>query len=234
MITILSVLPELLNVNGDAENATVLAERARWSGIEARVVTESRSRPDLVVVGSGVDSSIPVVASTLQAMAGELRAWLADGTVLLAVGTGFELLGERVQLSSNEWVDGLGVFPGRAVARGTRVSDDLVVDSPFGRLIGYENHARDIVLPAEATPLGAVVFGSGNDGASEGAIEGTAYGTHLTGPVLAKNPRFADALLASVAPGYSADSEKALRVDSIALATRELIAARLDVSVEAQ
>lgn len=232
MIRILSVLPELLNVNGDAENAAVLARRARWAGIDAEVVTESRARPDLVVIGSGVDASLGAVASALHALAGDLRSWLSDGTVLLAVGTGFELLSDGVQIADGEWIDGLSILPGHAAPLSERVSDDLVVDSRFGRLIGYENHARGFLLPADAVALGTVVFGHGNDGRSEGAVSGNAWGTHLTGPVLAKNPAFADALLASAAPAYSADNDRARRVDGIAKATRTLIATRLELAVE--
>lgn len=232
MITILSVLPELLNVNGDAENAMVLAQRARWSGLEAEVVTEAHARPDLVVVGSGVDATLRQVASALQAMRDDLRAWLADGTALLAVGTGLELLSERVQLGDDEWIDGLSLLPGRAVPADVRVSDDLVVTTRFGRLIGYENHARNYLLPADAAALGTVVFGRGNDGRSEGASSGNAFGTHLTGPVLAKNPAFADHLLGLVAPDYSAANDRARRVDDIAKAARNLIAARLSLELE--
>ena len=36
-LTIVSLLPSLQNTNGDAENAAVLAARARWAGLDARV-----------------------------------------------------------------------------------------------------------------------------------------------------------------------------------------------------
>ena len=232
MITVLSVLPDLLNVNGDAENATVLAQRARWSGLEATVVTSTNSRPDVVVVGSGVDATLREVASTLRAMSDDLRLWIAEGTALLAVGTGFELLSERVQLGADDWIDGLSMLPGRAVTASARVSDDLVVDSPFGRLVGYENHERGYVLPEDAAALGTVTFGRGNDGTVEGVADGSAFGTHLTGPVLAKNPAFADHLLGLVSPAYRSENERATRVDAIAKAARNLIAARLSLALE--
>ena len=232
MITILSVLPHLLNVNGDAENATVLAQRARWSGLDASVVTSTNSRPDVVVVGSGVDATLPEVASMLRAMSDALRAWLADGTALLAVGTGFELLSERVQVGADEWIDGASILPGRAVAGSGRVTDDLVVDSRFGRLVGFENHERGYLLPQDATALGTVAFGRGNDGTAEGVQSGSAFGTHLTGPVLAKNPALADHLLALVAPAYTAGNERARRADALAKAARNLISARLSLPLE--
>lgn len=232
MITVLCVMPELLNVNGDAENASVLAQRARWAGFDARVVTETTVRPDLVVVGSGVDATLGQVASGLRLMSNDLRGWLADGSALLAAGTGFELLSAGVQVSAAEWIEGLALFPGHAVSASNRVSDDLVVDTPFGRLIGYENHARGYSLPPDASALGSVMVGRGNDGRSEGASSGAAFGTHLTGPVLAKNPGFADFLLARVLPGYHPDADRTRRVDHIAKAARNQIAARLSLRTE--
>ena len=243
-LTILSILPDLLNVNGDAENARVLAQRASWSEIGARIVTHATVRPDLVVIGSGIDAVLGVLASALVAQADSLRGWLSDGTAILAVGTGFELLSEGVQLSPEEWLTGIAIFPGRSVRAATRVSDDLVVSSRFGRLVGYENHARDFLLAADADAgagdagaLGTVLYGRGNgpDGRAEGAAQGTAFGTHLHGPVLAKNPAFADHLLAIAAGhAYSASNERAARVDEIARAARNQIAMRLNLGTEAQ
>jgi CobQ-like glutamine amidotransferase family enzyme len=62
---------------------------------------------------------------------------------------------------------------------------------------GFENHAGRTLLDAGATPLGRVVAGFGNDGASgfEGCRVGRALGTYLHGPLLPRNPWLADWLL---------------------------------------
>ncbi|MDY7556516.1 hypothetical protein [Cryobacterium sp. 10C3] len=62
-LTILSVLPELLDTNGDAANARVLAQRARWAGFDATIVPvrsleELPSKVDAIVIGSGNDSDL--------------------------------------------------------------------------------------------------------------------------------------------------------------------------------
>jgi hypothetical protein len=53
------------------------------------------------------------------------------------------------------------------------------------------------VLDEGAEPLGRVVAGFGNDGASgfEGCREERVYGTYLHGPLLPRNPWFADRVL---------------------------------------
>ncbi|WP_430646531.1 type 1 glutamine amidotransferase [Agromyces sp. GXS1127] len=203
-LTIVSLLPSLQNTNGDAENAAVLAARARWAGLDARVVAvESASdlpdRVDAVVLGSGSDASLERSRRMLLGLHDELRRWGTEGVPILAVGTGWELLSWGIELADGASVEGLGIVAGRAVPRDARVAGDLVVKAGggLGLLVGFENHARDYV-GAEASLVGRVQVGSGNGRGSgqEGVRMGDVIGTHLHGPVLAKNPRLADAMLA--------------------------------------
>ncbi|MFM9878148.1 MAG: type 1 glutamine amidotransferase [Rhodoglobus sp.] len=242
MITILSVFPDALDLNGDAQNALVLARRARWAGLDAEVVEQrlgvplAAQPPDLIVVGSGAESSSARVLDGLLTIQRELRAWLAGGVPLLAVGTGWELLSKSVEFDGGLVLEGLGIFSGHSVPR-ARVSDDLVVDSEFGRLIGFENHAREYRAASGARDLGTVIYGVGNAGHSklrrEGEIVGASIGTHLHGPVLAKNPALADHLLGLVTSGgYDPDNETARRVDASASAARNQIAVPLGLAPE--
>lgn len=230
-LTIVALLPKLLNTNGDAQNAAVLAARASWAGLSARVVgVEERKdlpeRVDAVVLGSGSDSSLEASRSTLLTMHDELRTWGTEGVPILATGTGWELLSWGVEAADGSAVEGLGILPGRAVPRASRVTGDLVVVSArFGTLVGFENHGRDYV-GAEGSPLGRVRAGSGNgrDSGQEGVVMGSVIGTHMHGPVLAKNPAFADALLGIAAERAGleyAPGEQARVVDAYAAAARE-------------
>lgn len=233
-LTIISVLPDLLNTNGDAANARVLAQRARWNGHEAEVV-EVRTRADLpacvdaVVIGSGSDSQLENAYDVLLTMVDELRAWTTTGVPVLAVGTGWELLSWGIELQGGTVIEGLGLVAGRAVPRATRATDDLVVASKYGRLIGFENHARDYI-GAEGSPLGRVVSGTGNGGGTEGVVMGDLIATHLHGPVLARNPGLADHLLRAAFARNSAQYTPGAgthAVDEMARAVRNQIAVRL-------
>jgi CobQ-like glutamine amidotransferase family enzyme len=236
VFTILNVFPELFNVNGDAENAAVLAARSRWAGHSARVHRLSlgsaipEDSPSIVVIGSTTDAALPGAITALAALRPAIAGWVAARIPILAVGTGLELLGANIELPEGT-IDGLGILPVRAVRAATRVSDDLMVDSTFGRLIGYENHARDLVLDGGVSPLGSVVYGRGNgaNSGSEGIVVGSIIGTHLHGPVLAKNPTIADHLLTlAIGEGYNARTVAAGRVDDMARAARNVIATRLE------
>ncbi|MFC6355674.1 type 1 glutamine amidotransferase [Luethyella okanaganae] len=240
-ITIVSLFPSLLDTNGDAANARVLARRADWAGTAARVVVvesveDLPAGVDAVVIGSGTDADLLPARDALMTLHDELRRWATEGVPILAVGTGWELLSGGVELANGTEIDGLGVLPGRAVPRQDRVSDDLVVTSRYGRLIGYENHARDYIH-AEGSPLGRVLYGSGNgrDSRQEGVVMGDVFGTHLHGPVLAKNPGLTDHLLTSVLAreGVSyAPAAGAGFVDEMARAARNQIAVRLGLDSE--
>ncbi len=230
MATILNVFPELLDLNGDAQNATVLARRARWAGLDVAVSSLSigaaapRQAPAVVVVGSGAESTMPEVLAGLRLIERELTSWFNARVPILAIGTGWELLSISTKRDGGLDLDGLGLFPGRSVAA-ARVSDDLVVDSDFGRLVGFESHGRDYVLETGVLALGRVVYGHGNGGdvKAEGVRVGTSIGTHLHGPVLAKNPAIADELLReSFGEAYVVGPD-ASRVDDIARMARNKI-----------
>lgn len=238
-LTIITILPDLLNTNGDAANARVLAQRARWSGFDADVV-EVRTRADLpasvdlVVIGSGSDSQLVTARDVLRTMGEQFRAWAAAGVPVLAVGTGWELLSWGIELPGGTVVEGLGLVAGRAVPRTVRATDDLVVTSRYGRLVGFENHARDYV-GAEGSPLGRVVFGTGNGQGTEGLVMGDLIGTHLHGPVLARNPGLADHLLRVAFARHAVQFTPAGRtaaVDEMAEAVRNQIAVRLSLAIE--
>lgn len=229
---IVSLLPELLNVNGDAENTRVLVERAKWAGLKPEVVYANHAKdipenPDLVVIGSGVDSDLDEARKVLIERVEDIRSWVTRKTALLAVGTGWELLSWGIERRDAPPIEGLGVFAGRAVPAESRRVGDIIVDSKLGMLVGFENHARDYI-GAERNPLGRVTYGWGNGGAAancgEGIRMGTAIATHMHGPVCAKNPTVADRLLTDAARHAGVKyhvPDRARIVDEIAKAARD-------------
>ena len=226
----LALFPELTDVNGDARNAVVLSQRARWAGLDARVVAVRAgeavpSRPSAVVLGTTTDPALPALIAALRGIRDELAGWLADGIPLLAVGTGLEALSRGVRLPDGR-LEGLDLIPGEAEPLAARVAGDLVVRAAEGDLVGYENHTRGLRLDPGTEPLGTVVRGVGDGRGVDGVRVGSIVGTRLHGPVLAKNPALADAILSSafgrpVAPG----SAEAQAVDAVAARLRAALLA---------
>ncbi|MGA1836992.1 glutamine amidotransferase [Herbiconiux sp. 11R-BC] len=204
-LRILHLFPRLLGLNGESGNVDILRRRAEWRGLPVEVTTYDEGAPlgfddaDLVFIGSGPVSAELLAHPLVIAVAPELRALAADGRPFLAVGAGFQLLGEKVVLESGEALEGAGVFPVVTRHGGTRVVGDFVVESPrLGTVVGFENRGSFVDVGPHST-LGRVVYGRGNTETpgEEGFWEGDLLGTHMHGPILANNPALADVLLDS-------------------------------------
>jgi CobQ-like glutamine amidotransferase family enzyme len=201
--------PDYLNIYADRGNIAVLARRAAWRGHEVEVRNISVGAPvepgehDLLYVGGGQDREQALVAEDLAGKAVGVRAAVDGGAAVLAVCGGYQLLGRSYRDLRGEDLPGIGVFPLETVAGETRMIGDVLLECELEpgvvrTLAGFENHAGRTYLDPGAEPLGRVVAGFGNDGESglEGCRVGRAVGTYLHGPLLPRNPWFADWVLA--------------------------------------
>jgi lipid II isoglutaminyl synthase (glutamine-hydrolysing) len=200
--------PEYLNIYADRGNIAVLERRAAARGHELSIdpiTVGSAFAPgayDLLYVGGGQDREQAMIAPDLARRRDDVRAAVDGGTALLAVCGGYQLLGRGYRGRDGSWMQGVGLFPHETVAGDTRMIGDVLLesalpDAPGRTIAGFENHAGRTLLDPDAEPLGRVVAGYGNDGASgyEGCRVGTAIGTYLHGPLLPRNPWVADLLL---------------------------------------
>jgi len=196
--------PDYLNIYADRGNIAVLARRAAWRGHDLDVGAIGMDDPivpgdhDLYYVGGGQDREQFLVAENLAGKSAPLIEAVVDGgAALLAVCGGYQLLGRGYHGFHGEDMPGVGLLPLDTVAGDRRMIGDVLLETDFGPIAGFENHAGRTQLDPGAQPLGRVVAGFGNDGESghEGCRLGRAIGTYLHGPLLPRNPRLADWLL---------------------------------------
>lgn len=201
--------PEYLNIYADRGNIAVLARRAALRGHELAVQAIGIGGPlrpgdhDLLYVGGGQDREQALIAPDLASRGEAIRDVVAGGTALLAVCGGYQLLGRGYRGRDGSFMAGADVFPIETSAGDRRMIGDVLLEcelDPGNRwtIAGFENHAGRTHLDEGAEPLGRVLAGFGNDGASgyEGCRLGRALGTYLHGPLLPRNPWLADWLLA--------------------------------------
>ncbi len=200
--------PRHMNVYGDRGNILVLRERCAARGIELEVDEVGPgdrldpARYDLFFLGGAQDREQRLVARDLAAHKGPaLREAAEEGAVVLAVCGGYQLLGRFYRSAEGEELTGLGLFDAWTVHPGPgarRFIGNVAVEWQGGILVGFENHGGRTHLGPGARPLGRVLAGYGNNGqdGSEGAVYKNAFGTYLHGPLLPKNPHFADHLIA--------------------------------------
>jgi CobQ-like glutamine amidotransferase family enzyme len=195
--------PEYLNIYADRGNIAVLSARARVRGHELYVqaigMGDAVPTVDLFYVGGGQDREQELVAHDLAAKSGPLREAVEAGAAFLAVCGGYQLLGRSYRDVAGVDLPGVGLLPLHTVAGERRMIGDVLLDCAWAgeTLAGFENHAGRTILDEDAEPLGRVVSGFGNDGESgfEGCRYKRVYGTYLHGPLLPRNPWFADRLL---------------------------------------
>jgi CobQ-like glutamine amidotransferase family enzyme len=194
-----------MNIYGDRGNVLTLAQRARWRGIEATVIEIGLGEPipdgiDVFFFGGGQDQEQIAVAQDLQGAKGEsLKAAVDDGAALLAICGGYQLLGHEYRPHDAEPLPGIGLFDLTTVAGPERFIGNVVVESEWGELVGFENHSGLTTLGPNTRPMGRVRIGGGNNGrdGTEGAVRKHAIGCYLHGALLPKNPALADWLIAS-------------------------------------
>jgi CobQ-like glutamine amidotransferase family enzyme len=201
--------PDYLNIYADRGNIAVLERRAAWRGhaLHVRAIgvgEELRAgEHDLLYVGGGQDREQALVAPDFAAKAEGLRGAIDAGAAVLAVCGGYQLLGRFYRDRHGAELPGAGVLPLQTVAGEARMIGDVLLECELEpgwtqTLAGFENHAGRTLLDPGAEPLGRVVAGFGNDGQSgfEGCRVGRVVGTYLHGPLLPRNPWFADWVLA--------------------------------------
>ena len=209
-LVIAHMYPTLLNLYGDGGNAIVLAQRAQARGMEVELVRAEQgeafdiARADIVYLGGGPDREQRLASHELLAQTEDLRAYVEDDGVLLAICGGYQIIG-REWLLGDELVPGLGlvdITTGRAEGGShNRLVGNIVLDSPLARMpvVGYENHAGRTFLGSGCQPFGHVIghHGHGNNDAdrADGVLYRNVVGTYLHGPLLAKNPEIADWLI---------------------------------------
>jgi CobQ-like glutamine amidotransferase family enzyme len=203
--------PGLMNIYADRGNIAVFERRLGWRGIgleitEVSIGDELVGDFDLYYLGGGQDRDQDLVADDLQTKAAHMRAAADDGAAQLYVCGGIQLAGHGYVASNGDRLPGTGVLDLETTAGDNRLIGDLVIDAHLPtemasgetrQIVGYENHAGRTSLGSGCQPLGRVVNGHGNDGASgfEGACRDRVIGTYLHGPLLPKNPWLADVVL---------------------------------------
>jgi CobQ-like glutamine amidotransferase family enzyme len=240
-LRICHLYPDLLNLYGDRGNIIVLVERARRRGLEVAVHEAGlgdRIDPggaDLFFIGGGEDRQQRIASADLvRAKRGPLEEAVADGAVVLAVCGGYQLAGKFYRPAEGDDLPGLGLLdlwtehPGPGTRR---LIGNLVVQPEGGDppLVGFENHGGRTRLGPGARPLGRVVSGFGNNGEDgwEGAVSRRVYGTYLHGPLLPKNPAFADRLIREALDRRHPGFELAPLPDVLEARAREAILARV-------
>ena len=207
-----------MSLYGDLGNIQTLYQRATWRGISTEIVNIKRdmkadfSQADIIFMGGGQDRGQKIISPDLVGHREAIKEETEKGLVALGICGGYQLFGKYFKTASGENTEGIGILDTYTLAGDTRFIGNVVIDITntaakwaiedhihetnvkLTTLVGFENHSGLTYLKKETKPLGNVIIGYGNTGdrAFEGAVYKNVYGTYLHGPVLPKNPHFAE------------------------------------------
>lgn len=205
-LKVLHLYPNEMNIYGDWGNVLTILKRAEWHGYAPKLVEHHPGKAfpddaDIIIGGGGQDSGQDVVQEDLLKIGDQLHK-LADADVPMLMICGmYQLFGRFFKTVDGKTLQGIGIFAAETHGGPKRLIGNTVTETPFGELIGYENHSGLTLLDDDQPALGRIVKGAGNNGQdkTEGAIYRCVFGSYLHGSLLPKNPIFADALIEAAA-----------------------------------
>lgn len=206
-IRIIHFYPDLMSLYGSYANVSVLRRALEQLGNTVSVERADLggaadiSGADFLFLGAGTERRQKFALEDFVRYGDAVKAAAESGTAMLFAGTAMELLGREIIDAQGNTFHGIGLggFTAKQSAKRT-VGDvyghtDLYADA----VVGFMN--KSSILEGVDTPLlTSLDMGFGNEAARGG--EGFRYknvlGSHLTGPLLVKNPRMLDAVITAI------------------------------------
>ena len=242
-LKICHLYPDVLNLYGDGGNIRCLTQRLSWRGLGAAVTkmpigsTESLAGFDIVFIGGGQDFEQQVLLDDLhRGRDRELRAAIEDGVCVLAICGGYQMLGAYYETHEGERCDFVGALDLYTVGAKKRMIGNYMFKVPAElggfTVVGFENHSGKTRLGPGVRPLGTVLAGFGNNGedGAEGARYRNVFGTYSHGPLLPKNPAFADLLLSRALERKTGSGALEALDDTLEVMAHDEMCARLERS----
>ena len=203
-LTILHLYPDCMSLYGEYANLLVLREHLEKAGITVRVEsmlfedTPDFAQADLIYMGAGTERTQKEALAALLPHREALKAAVARGAAALFTGNAMELLGASIIDAAGKTWEGLGLAEFTTVESDKRTPGDVIAVPALWEApaVGFMNKCsvtRGVTSPLfTSLSLG---FGNEKELGSEGDVSGNLFATHLTGPVLVKNPDFTDFLI---------------------------------------
>ncbi len=220
-LTILHLYPDCMSLYGEWANVAVLRRHLEAAGVSVTVTTAlfedapDFASADLIYMGAGTERTQKAALTALLPHREALDAAVDRGAVLLFTGSAMELLGASITDGAGKVWNGLELADFVTVETDKRTPEDVVAHTELWSdpAVGFMNKCS--VTHGVTTPLFqrlSLGFGNEATGGAEGYVSGNVFATHLTGPVLVKNPGFIHLLLRRLFAAKGWETPEALPV----------------------
>lgn len=204
-LTVLHLYPDCMSLYGEYANLAVLRRHLEVMGVTVNVRavtcedTPDFSGVDMVYMGAGTERRQKLALEKLLPHAEALKA-AVENALLLFTGNAMETLGASITDAGGKTWPALALAGFTTTETAQRTPEDVIAtpalwDAAYPA-VGFMNKCsttHGVTTPLfPDLPLG---FGNDSPHGPEGYMSGNILATHITGPILVKNPPFLDYLL---------------------------------------
>jgi len=200
-INILHLYDDILNLYGEHGNVALIKKHLEDQGFKVNLEKKTLNdeidfeRYVFVYIGSGTEKNLKYAFNDIKRYKNELNKMIEKNTVILATGNSFEMFGKKIDKEEM-----LNIFDFENIILEDRQVSNIIYRSNFfeGKVIGFINKMTETYH--NLMPLFEVEYGIGENRRNdfEGVKYLNFYGTHVLGPVLAKNPNFLKFLVCEI------------------------------------
>lgn len=193
MIKILHLYYDIMNLYGDFGNVSILKKHLEDQDFEVlldkKTIDEeiNFNEYDFVFIGSGTERNLDVILDDLKKYKEEIKEFIDKEKVMLLTGNSFEAFGKSIDEE-----EALNIFDFEVKREKDRETSDIIYKSKIfnKKIVGFINKASKIYH--NMNPFFEVEFGIGENENNdyEGVKYKNLYGTHVSGPILVRNPEF--------------------------------------------
>lgn len=202
-LTILHLYPDCMSLYGEYANVMVLRRHLEAMGVSVTVQTAlfedtpDFEQADFIYMGAGTERTQKAALTALLPHKDALKRAIDRGAAVLFTGNAMETLGLSIVDAAGKTWPGLALADFSTVETDRRAPEDVIAHTSLweGAVVGFMNKCS---ITEDAVPLfDRLSLGFGNEGEKgpEGCVSGNVFATHITGPVLVKNPDFVDFLI---------------------------------------
>ncbi len=199
-VKVLHLYYDIMNLYGENGNVRMLCRRLEDQGITVelhkKTITDNIyfMSYDVIYCGAGIESSRNACLEHLNSLGNNLKDAFNAGKVMLFTGNSFEMLGTSLSDPEGKEFKGQGLFDFKTIEqRKDRYTGDVILNCSFLNkpLVGFINKCSRLEGLKNSLFTVEKVIGTVND-KEEGVYKNNLFGTQLTGPILVKNPHFAE------------------------------------------
>lgn len=208
-INILHLYYDILNLYGEYGNVVIMKKHLEDQGFKVNVDKKTIgdnlefSKYNFIYMGCGTEKNLDFVLKDISKYAEQINIVIENKIVFLATGNSFEMFGQKIDSE-----EGLGIFDYETIRLKDRVTSDVIytLDDSY-KIVGFVNKMTEIYH--NSNPLFKVEYGIGENKQNdfEGVKYLNFYGTHVIGPLLAKNPELLKLLVIRIAKSVNKDFE---------------------------